>query len=127
MRNRNKYAMAGVALRLCLTLGLLVQLMMPGLAVAAAPAGPVVPAVLCGEHGPVEVLIDLATGEPVEESASAICPDCLTCCNLVLVFGSAGLVMAPEHGVLASSLDGAAAHHGARPKLRPAARSPPKL
>ncbi len=66
-------------MRLCLTAILAIQAMLPGLGIAAMASGPVVPAILCSDHGPVEVLIDLGTGEPVETAHPEHCNLCLVC------------------------------------------------
>lgn len=71
-------------IRLCLGAIVAVQTLAPGLAAASLPSGPVVPTVLCTEHGPLQVLIDLGTGEPVETTHLGPCDLCLACCAVGL-------------------------------------------
>jgi hypothetical protein len=104
-----------------------VHAVMPGLAVAAAPSGPVVPAVLCAEHGPVEVLIDLGTGEPVDNAHHAGCDLCTFCKTAGLLPPDAAAAPLPTALTLAET---APTLSSPAPALRAApasARGPPSL
>lgn len=90
MISRTPIPDARSVLRLCLCTLVAVQALLPGLSLAMAPSGPVALAVLCTEHGRVEVLIDLDTGEPVEDIQHTSCGHCLACTGPALASPGVG-------------------------------------
>ncbi|MEO1495212.1 MAG: hypothetical protein AAFV19_23965 [Pseudomonadota bacterium] len=113
------------ALRLCLCTLLTVQALLPGLSLAALPSGPLVQAVLCTDHGPVTVLIDLDTGEPADPGEPAQCGDCLACGALALAAPYSGRPNVPQSLTARAPLMAPSPAGPAAPPAYAAARGPP--
>lgn len=97
-----------------------------GLPARAMPSGPTVTAVICGEGGAREVVIDLATGAPVEAMPDvACCETCGPCVLCVAVLAGLPSAISPAGIGLRAQAPIVATHRDARRAETPRARAPP--